>query len=550
MRYFLSFLTFLFSLCAVAETPQDIVIKTRFDLGSSEAFISQLRTFLSHNNFGDPYSREFEKPIVIDLAKALEEIPADTRNWIRELQSVLKVKVFESDYRIVIDKFSYGIKDFNSEFIPGFSVNERVEYVTVNYVQGVVLAADRISFEIELKQTQTREPIKFSVELLDPMFIVSPEVRAELPMGWATSVLPNHILLSLDSIDISKVMRKVIERPDLISFKVQDVKIPDLSIRIGHKEIRFDHEKIKRFFLSRKQELKKGVLDLIGTRMGHRFTNILKDNPQSIKLPRTYALKSDINGVFDLTNIEVNRTGIVQFNIDSHFCENENLMSENFCREGKIPSTNRRHVSMANYFKSIRDMNRSLIERKTNIAVSVSEDYINQLIETTIKGGLWEDAFKGKEFRLGPEKSFMLADEKGELFSLYLDIIYKLKGAQRLLVGKSELRFPIRLMIALNIEDERGTPHFTIKVKKIGTDEKMLLEGLPQYGLPTNVNTVRFKKKVLQAIMADISTMENQTLIDIPMEQLRGTNLEELEFFSDGLGRATATIGFKKQETI
>jgi hypothetical protein len=37
-------------------------------------------------------------------------------------------------------------------------------------------------------------------------------------------------------------------------------------------------------------------------------------------------------------------------------------------------------------------------------------------------------------------------------------------------------------------------------------------------------------------------------LIDIELEELKGTYLDQMEFFSDGLGRGTATIKFKKKK--
>ena len=48
------------------EVQHDIIFKSRFDLESSQGFIQQLRNFLSHNNFGDPYNQELKKSISID----------------------------------------------------------------------------------------------------------------------------------------------------------------------------------------------------------------------------------------------------------------------------------------------------------------------------------------------------------------------------------------------------------------------------------------------------------------------------------------------------
>ena len=59
-------------------SPQDIVIKSRLDQQSSASFIKRIRTFLLNNNLGDPYNQTFEKPLVVDLNKVLDELPPDT----------------------------------------------------------------------------------------------------------------------------------------------------------------------------------------------------------------------------------------------------------------------------------------------------------------------------------------------------------------------------------------------------------------------------------------------------------------------------------------
>lgn len=541
----------LISSSVFANTHQDIVVKSRFDLESSQSFIQQLRKFLINNKFGDPYSQTIKQPISIDLGLLLTEIPDDTQNWIRELQSVLKVQIFESHYRLNVDNFSYSIKDFNSEFVPGISTSARADYVTVNYIKELKISADKISFEVELKQTQTRTPIKFKVEIIEPEFLVHQDLTAELPMGWSTSVLPENIFLTLESVDISKVMEKIVKKPDLIDLRMKDLVIPQVSIKVGNREIKFDQKKIKNFFAARKEDMKKGILDLLNLRMSERFSNILKDAPKKLELPRIYGLRSEINGVFDVQTMGVNRTGIVHFDIDGHYCNIVPMLENDFCQGSKIPAKVRRTLSLSDYGRSIRELNRTLIEKKTNIAVSISENYLNQLIEATIRAGLWEASFKDRPFKLGPERSFLLAEEKGETLSLYMDIIYKLSKTQRLLVGRSELRFPIKFKIAVKIEEINEMPHFTIKVKEIGTDEELLLEGAPSLGLPSNVNTVpRFRKKVLRAIMKDVATFDKQLLVDVVMKELEGTYLDQLEFLSDGFGRATALIGFKKLDKL
>ncbi len=532
-----------------SEVQEDIIFKSRFDLDSSQGFIQQLRIFLGNNNFGDPYNQELKKSISIDLNTLLDEVPEDTQTWIKTLQSVLKIKLFESDYKVVVENFGYSLKDFNAEFRTGPLAEERIEYVSINYVKGLRLRADKISFVLELKTTQANQTIKFRIDLIGPEFQVSPELTASLSMGWLTTFQENNVLLRLEKIDIQDVMEKIARNPNLIDFRMQDLTMPKISAKVGSKIVTLDQEKIKNFLFSRKDSLKKGILDILNVKLGDRFSNIIKDNPKELKLPRTYIFSKEVNAVFKLDQMLVNNTGILQMGLDGYFCDLVPTRENNYCRNHQLKTDPRRPIDPDLYRKSLRELNRTIIERKANIAVSVSEQFLNELIDATIENGLWDKILNGKDFKLGAERSFILAEEKGELFTLYLDIIYKLKGSDRILVGRSELRFPVKLMIALKVVEIQGIPHFEISVKKVATDEKLLLSGVPSLNLPTTVGGVpRFRKKVVNSILTEVNAFEGQTLIDVEVKELIGTYFHRLELYSDGLGRGTATLGFLSKE--
>jgi hypothetical protein len=441
------------------------------------------------------------------------------------------------------------LKDFNAEFRTGPLAEERIEYVTINYVKGLRLRADKISFVLELKTTQANQTIKFRIDLIAPEFLVSPELTANLPMGWLTNFEGNNLVLRLEKIDIKDVMEKIAKNPNLIDFRIQDISMPKVSAKVGSKIVTLDQEKIKHFLFSRKESFKKGILDILNVKLGDRFSNIIQDNPKELKLPRTYVFSDEINAVLNLDQMLVNNTGIVQIGLDGFFCNVVPTRENNFCRDHQLKTDPRRPIDPDLYRRSLRELNRTIIERKANIAVSVSEQFLNELIDATIKNGLWDNILNGKDFKLGPERSFILAEEKGELFSLYLDIIYKLNGSDRILVGRSELRFPVKLMIALKVVEIQDIPHFEITVKKVATDDKLLLSGVPSLNLPTTVTNVpRFKKKVVNSILAEVKVFEGQTLVDVEVRELIGTYFHRLELYSDGLGRGTATLGFLLKE--
>jgi hypothetical protein len=546
MRVFFVLFIYLLALQAWAQGPQDIVLKTRFDYHSSLSFVQRLRAFLINNHFGDPYNQNIKKPIVIDLAQELEAMPSDTRAWIRELQSILQLKLFESKISLVIDGLYYSINDFNSELKPIFGESNRIEYVTLNYVKGLKIAAQRIFFEVELQKTHDGNPLTFGIELTHPEFDISSDVVMELPMGWQTNVLPKNLVLALESIDLRKIFSKVMENPSSIDFKTSGIVMPEVSIRVGKRELKFDTAKIKNFLNNHQEAMKIGILNLLKSKMQSRFGNIIKDSPKELVLPRTYEIKDNIHAVFDIQEVNANRTGIMQIDLDGHFCPVNEGLFEDYCRNNKIPSKLRRKIDVNAYDKSVREINRFLVEHKANIAISVSEHYLNQLIQSTVQGGSWEKALKGKDFKLGPETAFVLAEEKGPTFTLYLDIINKLKGFQRLLIGRSEIRFPVKLQIGLSTFKKDNIPYLEIIAKKVVTDEDLIIHGKPEFDLISTVGSARLKHKIAQQVLKEISAFEGQTLVVLPLRAFKDTYLEQLQFTSDGAGRGTAILDFEQ----
>lgn len=538
---------------ASAQTNSDIILKSRFDIESAKTFINGLRSLLIRNDVGDPYQQRVEKPIVIDLSKAVAEIPHSSQDWISELQSILKIKFFESEYRLVIEDLNYSIEDFNTEILPVFvenkfkSIPNRVQYVTHNYAKGMKINTSSIAFETVLKKTNTKEPIKFRVELAGAEFRVHPDFMMELPMGWFTSILEDQIELNLHQIDLSTVFQVISKKPELIEFYIKDLIIPKVSIIVGNRQITVDQKKLRDFFQKREGELKTVILEVINTRYGNRLSNVIQDSPLMLTFPKKMRMSSTVDGVIDFKRMDVNRSRIINIDMNGHFCQGPFLNADDFCENDQVSAKIRRVIPPENSNRSSRSINRILIEESTNIALSVSEDYLNQLIQGTIRAGLWDDAFKGKDFVLGPEKVFVLAEENGKTLNLYLDIVNHLKGAQRILVGRSELRFPVKLKISLQIEQVKEVPHFRIKVDEMATDWKLLDTGVPEYGLESTVRTVpRFKQKIVAKILEELSSFKNSTLIDIPVPIFKKTYLEEMNFFSDGLGRANATIDLRK----
>lgn len=541
MKLYSIIILLLTSLHAWAVEPQNIVVKSRLDQQTSESFIKRIRTFLIHNELGDPYNQELENPVVVDFNLILRQLPPDTQSWIKDFQNLLNLKVFESVYKLRVDNFGYSIDDFHSELLPTNSGSNRIDYVTRNSVMGLRIFAEKIAFQIELNRTTSGSPIKFDIELIRPEFIVDPELIMEMPMGWNTYLIPDALFLSLQSIDLSQVFAKIVERPDLVNLVIQGLNMPNVSVRVGNREIKFDKNKIQKFMISRQDEMKAAIIDLLKARMQERFSNIIKNKPQEVFLPRTYSASGKIHAVWNIEGMDADKTNrMLKLDLDGHFCNTKAEIKEDFCQTRHIPAKLRRKIDMPTFNRSMQEVDHLILQKKANVAVSVSENYLNQLIAAAAAGGVLK--LSGDDFKLGPENAFVLAEEKGPGFSLYVDIIYKLKRSDSILVGKSELRFPIKLSIGLKIVLVDSIPFLQVRVLGLKTDPQLLLNGAPQYDLVSNVNSVRFRKKVITKIMEDIQPFNDQLLLDLEMKEFKGTYMEELDFYSDGNGRGTAIL--------
>jgi hypothetical protein len=536
----LTFMLLAISSLSAREEQQDIVIKSRMDHQSSASLIMRLRTFLINNQLGDPYNQTIQTPIKIELGHVIRELPPETQQWIKELQALLNVSVLESKYSVRVDKLYYSINAFNSEVKPLTSGLNRIEYVTSNYVRGLKLGAENISFVVELRRTRSGEPIKFEIQLIGPQFLVHPDLMVDLPMQWNSQLLPDSLLVSLNSIDLSKVFDQVVKNPELIDFKVKDLAMPDVSIRVGQREVKLNKEKIKKYLTDHKNEMKIAILDLMQNRLQGKFSNIIKDAPIELFLNRALTTTGEISTVFSLKSLNANtNTRVLEARVDGQFCS-ERLMDDEKCRSRQVEAKVRRVIDDATFARSMSDIDVRFTEKRSNVAVSISEHYINQLIMAAVNAKLLE--LGGGNFRLGSEQAFVLAEEKGEGFNLYLDIINKLQGSQRVMVGRSELRFPVRFKIGLKIEKVNDSPRIQIKVLKIDTSDELLINGHAKYGLVSNVVGVRFRNKVLKAIHDDLAPFNQKILVDIDLKEFKDTYLDELSFFSDGLGRATAVL--------
>lgn len=495
-----------------------------------------------NNGVSDPYRYHLKKPIEVSLDAVIGEASDESQEWLKQLQDFLRIKLFESNYDLQINDFSYDISDFNVK-LKASRENGSFNFTAKNLIFKPQLNASSIKFIVSLNRGGHYEPISFEIALIKPHFLISKETSVDITMSWGSLLANNGFDVNFKEVDLTSLFLDMASDPGSYQFDWEDLVVPDLKIKIGSKVLRIEPEKLKQYIRKNKEELKLAIIDLVVTqkelRSGKRF--IIRPD-LNFSIPRYFGFHSDINGEFYIEKDELISTYVIRHELNGVFCLPSFgfAASEQSCDGLPQPVPPKRVITQAQHNESIRMFSEMFEKEQASIGLSVSEDYINRLIRTIVEGGLFDA--NGKEFKLGPAKAFALSDVKGKEFSLYVDIIYQTTRGQRLLIGKKELHFPVKLMASLSIEHKDDVPYLMIDVCRDASTDELLRHGLAKFGLTSNVNQTRFTKKVIKGIKKAVADFVGKRLVEVNLKELKGSYLENMQFIADGQGRAMAII--------
>lgn len=543
MRLLPLLVLFLFcsSLWATPTRP-DIILQTRLDENNSSMLIEQARSVLINNGINDPYKYQLKKPIEVSLNSVIDEANEESQEWLSQLQHFLKIELFESRYDLQINDFAYDISDFNVK-LKATRENESFNFTARNLIYRPKLSASSIKLIVSLNRAGNHQPIFFEIAIVKPSFTISKQTSVDIAMSWGSLLSEKGFNVHFKEVDLTSLFLDLANDPLSYDFDWHDLVVPDLKIKIGSKTLKIEQEKLKQYIRDNKEELKLAIIDLVATQKklkdGERF--LIKPDIK-FDIPRDFGFHSDINGEFVIERDSLISPYVIRHELNGVFCLPQffSFAAVSSCDGLPQPVPPKRQITQKQHDESLEMFSERFEKEDASIGLSVSEDYINRLIRTIVEGGLFDA--NGKEFKLGPQKAFALSEVKGRDFSLYVDVIYQTTRSQRLMIGKKELHFPVKLMAKLSIEHKDDIPHLMIDISSDASTDELLRNGLPKFGIPSNVNQTRFTKKVIKAIKKGVADFVGKRLVEVNLKELQGSYLENMQFMADGQGRAMAII--------
>ncbi|MFZ4715813.1 MAG: hypothetical protein ACOYL6_18970 [Bacteriovoracaceae bacterium] len=252
-----------------------------------------------------------------------------------------------------------------------------------------------------------------------------------------------------------------------------------------------------------------------------------------------------------LDKIGSNEEAHVIAKLSSGFCSDISFKTKALnCVEYTKPV---RMISPSQLDQSMDDITTTIRNQEADLVVSISESYISHLLKTTFHAGMWTKALSAQPIEMNtkenPNFMFMVLDQKGNFGTLVMDADYVgLQWFEKLAVGKKRIRVALKYKVTIEVANKDGIPNLEITLADADYSDDVVLNGVPQWGVESEIKTVkRFKKLVIKEAADEIKAAIG-TKIEIPIPELNSLGFSDVEyvrFASDGNGRANLLLKVK-----
>lgn len=523
----------------------DIILASRLDMTWSEMLISRLRRYVINLNLGDPLGARVEKDIEIAQVRANDLLAPSSRRMVADISSMFGLSITDAQSKIVVKNIEYKLDRVTTDLRPLARGAEGQVFDGLFASRGAKISADAIDLVLEIPTTGRRRLPLITVTIRKPFIKSSPDLpiiaQAQVQVVEEAKELSFKILNSSFE-SLAQVMGK---NPEAFELGFESIDIPQISIQIGNRRMNIDPSKVRAAIVSREALIKDLLIEQLRGQLKQGIAQKALDLVQTVKIPREYWLTVDkmqmqlkvarISGSVGSQN--------VLLRVKSDFCSLVHFdRYKEDCLNHKVTKPAASVTTPEKLRASIAEVRATLERGDANMVASISEDYINKLVSTTVDAGYFDQKMLESGAEFGATKTFVRLNERGDTGTLYVDIKYKITGLQSVLVGGSDIRFPLVLKCTMRIEKSlAGYPLVIFKIKEAVMDNRTLRRGFPEMGLPSTVERLkRFESKVVKTIREKVKPMIGTDIISLELPVFQGVGLESLDFVSDGQGRMSA----------
>lgn len=525
----------------------DIIVDSKLDFNWSDMLVQKVRRLMVNYGYGDPFKSAVESEITILDATADQLVSPQSKALVRDLGQMIGLELLNTRSRIKIKNFQYDVGSITTDLKTSHRSRDGLiidgDFATSN----VRVVSDQITLSIEMAAARGSAIPIIDVVIKKP-FLITQRDR-DFVISAAVQILEGRddIGFKVLNSDFHKMADLLALEPQSVEIGFEDIIVPEISVRVGNRQITIDPNRVRNFIISRESQLKALLVDQLRVQLQKGAADPILKLVEEKRIPREYWMKSDIvASQFSIGKVS-----------SSSFAKNlEITLPADFCTFSKFQSFNKNCVNLKDtktpesviteekHGRSLIEIKDALTTGDANLVASISEDYINKMLAATIDAGLFNPMLDEIGASLGPKKVFVRLNERGDTGTLYADVNYQITGLQSTLIGRREIRFPMVVNISIRFEKKiGGLPVLLIRLEDADLSDNILRYGIPELELMSSVNSIpRFKGKVIQEIRNKTLAFVGKDIIALDYPEFKGLGLETVHFSSDGNGRLGAKL--------
>lgn len=524
----------------------DILVDTKLKSDWSGLLVSKIRTLLKNYGYADPFRRKFDKPITVVEAQVQKYLSPAGHELLTELGSMLEMDFLNGQAQVVVHGLRYDVKGFHTGLKLTDERNDGVTVAADFGASNVRVNADKIVLTLVIPGKKALPVIE--IEIIKPIIVASEESLVNFFSKIRLKSETDSFKFLFEEASFDNMSQGLLNT-DSLSLNFSSVVVPKVSIKVGNKELKFDQKKIENLILSKKEGIKGLLLAQFSSLLAKGFGSEALKAMNDVGFDKQHWLNSSaLESMLKIKSFKSFANGEhVLAQLDGDFCTKESYTTQkDECLNTRKTHAPKSRLTEKDHEASLDVMHDLVEEGDANIVVSVSEDYINRILATTLDAGLWNKMLEKAGVMLGENKPYIRLDEKNsKTGTLYMDMVYTTKKMERMALGTKQVRFPLVMQVGLEILQDKRVPIFKLYIKSVDLSDEMLLKGRPELGVISNIGKLRFKKKVLEALRTETAGLPNTEIVRLVYSPLRGLDLEKVDFLSDGLGRMNALLLLK-----
>ena len=569
---------------AASKHNPDILVYTRTETQWNVFLLKEFRTFM--NNLAmdiDPYSYQHNEDLIYGEENIDHYISEDAHRLMNAISTGTGIEVLNTVPELKIQSLGYTVGTINPKINPVEDIKGNVILKSDISLEKVHAFAKEISLTFVLGKDEKGLNLPSpEIKIINPRIILNKGKQIAFGLDVELREKREAIALHFHNGDFARLTQLMKEDPDLIDIQYDGIEIPEISLQIMGRNINPRVDKVLEIVENHKQSLKVILMDQLRVLFEKDGAMEIFKHFSGTSFNRDYWIVSSSESMFPLflgiQDFSVPMKGVLAAELKGDFCTTNNYVAVGTdCVNSRVTQAPKTTISKADFSYSKTLINSTFkSDKDVKFLASISEDYLNKAIVTTVDFGIWAQILEEMEIEFGEKGVLVQLDKEGKNATVALDVIYDVGKIAGFVLKKIKLRFPVILDATIRaqeyeIEEEVDgvltksmKSHIVFTINNVNLNDEVLLYGHKEYGFPSNVQNVRkflgLRNTVVKKIKKELfdykapSAPENFAKwkgVDLPpllLPEIQDMYLEKMELNSDAHGRLNIIL--RGSETI